>query len=107
MKIQYIQFYIFAILIIFLGTDQLHAQTGPPFAINWVNQIGVSTNGGILTKTVSSAKWTNAGGVSSNILSANTDGWMEFSTFSGADFIIGLAVNNIIDYPEFGNGIRI
>lgn len=76
------------------------------YKVNWINQVGVSINGGILTKTVIGSVWDNAGAVSSNVLAANTDGWIEFSTLSG-DYMVGLASNNTIDLDEFTNAIRV
>lgn len=77
------------------------------YKLNWVNQVGVVTNGSILTKNTPVENWNNAGGTSSSILSANTDGWMEFSTVSNSDFIVGLAVNNVINRNEFSYGIYV
>ena len=80
---------------------------GLGYKINWINKIGVSTSGNILTKTPATNLWTNSGAISSNVLPANVEGWMEFSVESPSDFIIGLAVNNTINYNQFSNAIRI
>lgn len=85
----------------------MQAQPNPTYSINWVNQIGVSTNGGVLTKTSPTGTWSNAGAISSNLLVSNTDGWMEFSAVNGANFRIGLAVNNILGHGQFSNSIFI
>jgi RHS repeat-associated protein len=73
----------------------------------WINVIGAAESGGILTRNIASSAWGNSGGVSSNVLTANTDGWMEFSGNSGDYYIIGFASTNLISNIEFTNGIYI
>ena len=81
---------------------------GLGYEINWINKVGVNTNGDILTKNVTARSFRNSGAVSSNILPANTDGWLEFSTGSNSEFMIGLAVNNIIeDNSQYTNCVQI
>ena len=70
------------------------------YKIHWINQVGVSESGGILTKNVSNESWTS-GAVSSNLLPANTDGWIAFTAINGADYRIGFAVNDVINYSYF------
>lgn len=82
------------------------AQSSGIYSVNWVNQVGVSTSGSQLTKTTTLSIW-NAGATSSNVLSSNNDGWLEFSTASGSDFIIGFAVNNVINSDQLTYGIQI
>lgn len=97
-------FLLAATLLTFLAIKS-HAQTEPTYPINWINQLRVSTNGSILTMTNGSA-W-SAGAISSNVLVSNTDGWIEFSGTSGANYIGGLASTNAIDYNKFANAIFI
>ena len=81
---------------------------GIGYKVNWINKVGVNTNGDILTKSATARSWRNSGAVSSNILPAYTDGWLEFSAGNSADFVIGLAVNNTIeDNTHFANCIQI
>ena len=60
-----------------------------------------------MTKTVGTHTWTHSGAISSNLLPANSNGWMEFTVASSSDFIIGLGVSNNIGHAEFTNGIYI
>lgn len=106
MTSKFLKSYIVA-LIVCCASFQTQAQTGPPYQVNWVNQIGVNQSGNILSKNTPIVLWTNAGAISSNVLPANTDGWMEFTTISNSHFIVGLTVNNVIDLDEFTNGIFI
>lgn len=76
------------------------------YKVNWTNQIGVTRSNGVLTKNINGNVWDNAGAISSNTLTANTDGWVEFSVHDG-DYIIGLAVNNTIDIDEFSHAVRV
>ena len=77
------------------------------YNINWINNQGVSIAGDILTKNINPRTWTNSGAISSNILPANTDGWIEFSVSAKSDFIVGLASNAMLDYTTFDNCIQI
>ena len=77
------------------------------YKVDWINKIGVSTNGDILTKTHIAQTWTTAGAISSNLLPANTDGWIEFHPEINSDFIIGLAINNVIDQSALTYGMRV
>jgi len=85
----------------------IKAQPSSPYSINWVNQTGVSTNGAILTRTTATTGSWNAGAISSNLLSSNTDGWMEFTAVLGADYMVGFASNNILNYSQFAHTIHI
>ena len=85
----------------------IKAQPGPPYSVTWVNQIGVSTNGVIITRTATTGTWSASGAVSANLLQSNTDGWMEFTAVAGNDYLIGLAENNIINYNQFTHSIRL
>lgn len=96
----------FKILSIFLASMYAAVSSkaqSPPYQAYWINQLRVSTSGGILTMT-NGAAW-SAGAISSNVLPSNTDGWIEFSGSSGAHYIVGLASNNAIDYNTFANAI--
>jgi hypothetical protein len=76
------------------------------YKVNWINQVGVTNNNGKLTKTAQGIQWTS-GAISSNILPANTDGWIEFVGVNGHNFRAGLASNNVIDYAQFANSLFI
>ena len=78
----------------------IKAQPSSPYSINWVNQTGVSANGVILTITTAPSRSWNAGAISSNLLSSNTDGWMEFTAVLGADYMLGFAANNVLNYSS-------
>lgn len=77
------------------------------YKVNWINGIGVSVNGSRLTKTQQHYTWVAAGAYSSNILPANTDGFVEFSTESTGGIILGYASNNVIDLTTFTNAFKI
>jgi RHS repeat-associated protein len=77
------------------------------YKLHWVRPINVSDADGILTKTYNVALWTNAGGVASNRIDANTDGWMAFTVKNADHYVVGLANNNNIDYVQFSNAIYI
>ncbi|MBA4057531.1 MAG: hypothetical protein C0490_22640, partial [Marivirga sp.] len=77
------------------------------YTVDWINKIGVTASGSTLYKMPLSSGWTNAGAVSSNLLQADTDGWVEFSVANGSEFIVGLASNNTISNTGFSNGIFI
>jgi RHS repeat-associated protein len=77
------------------------------YKLRWVNPMNVSETDGVLTKTLNSNAWTNAGGVTSNELAANTDGWIQFTVKNRDHFIIGLASSNLIDAAQFSNAIYI
>lgn len=77
------------------------------YKVNWINSQGVSVSGNILTKNVNPRTWKNSGAITSNVLPANTDGWIEFSVDAKSDFIIGLADNAILDHSVFNNAIQI
>jgi hypothetical protein len=77
------------------------------YKVNWINQTGVSNTDGKLTKTSTVQSWSAAGAISSNLLPANTDGWIEFVGVNGANYRIGLAANNRLNYNEFTNSIFI
>ena|GEM_PF-1480826 len=90
------------------------AQPGPPppgpapsYSIKWNDLQGVTISNGILTKTAT-AGWTNGGGNSSNILAANTDGWIEFTVTTERVFFIGFIQKNAAwDYGNFSHAIDI
>jgi RHS repeat-associated protein len=71
----------------------MYAQTTPSvYDVKWQNLVGVSVSGNTVTKT-SAAGW-NAGASSSNVLPANTDGWVEFQYLPAnlsVQFEIGLS----------------
>src|SRR5690606_4103102 len=48
------------------------------YKVNWINSQGVSLSGNVLTKNVNPRTWKNSGAITSNVLPANTDGWIEF-----------------------------
>lgn len=77
------------------------------YRVSWASVAYVTVSGSILTKAQSFYTWNLAGGVSSNVLSANTDGWIEFSAGTNAGCIVGLAANNKIDLTQFNNAIVI
>jgi hypothetical protein len=82
--------------------------------IEWTDLTGISENTGTLTKTASDG-WGNAGAVSSSILSANEDGYLEFTITSlNTDvYAIGLSEKNennhynAIDYAIMYNSRKI
>ncbi len=60
------------------------------YYVQWTNLVGVNYSGNTLTRTISGA-WTS-GASSSNILPANTDGWVEFQANTSANqAMIGLS----------------
>jgi hypothetical protein len=77
------------------------------YKTNWIDAIGVLTNGVDLFKNSTITTWKVSGGSSANLLPANTDGWMEFATQSGTDVIIGLSVNNQVDSEAFSGALHI
>ena len=77
------------------------------YKVNWINAIGVNISGNRLTKTQPFHSWITAGAFSSNTLTANTDGWIEFSGESTGGLIIGLGTNNGIDLTAFTNAFQI
>ena len=77
------------------------------YKINWVNQVGVSASNGVLTKTAQNGSFSSAGAISSNLLPPNTNGWIEFSGVNGADYMVGLAANDVYNYTEFANGVLV
>jgi len=70
---KHILFKCYLILSLLLFAFALHAQ---PYDIIWENGAGVSVSGNSLTKTATTA-WGNSGAGSTQILTANTDGWVE------------------------------
>jgi len=47
------------------------------------------------------------GVISSNFLLPKIDGWLEFTTKVGSDFIIGFATYNTINWNQFANAIYV
>lgn len=72
----------------------------------WTAQANVTTSGTTLTKITGVVIW-HAGGVTTSILPANTDGWIEFPVFSFADFIVGFSTNNTMSNVDFTNALFI
>lgn len=56
------------------------------YRVDWIDETGVSTTGGLVEKTGSSG-W-NAGVISEKVISASADGWYEFEV-TGEDQLLG------------------
>jgi hypothetical protein len=76
------------------------------YKLTWAEVAGVSASNDRLTKTAA-AGWGNAGGNSSNILLANTDGWFEFTADNAHSYLIGFALNSGLNYADFTNAFTV
>ena len=72
----------------------------------WATLTGMSASGGVVTKTAANG-WTNAGAISSNVLAANTDGWVEFVAGTGNSYEIGFSIDPSFNYSDLTNAISI
>jgi RHS repeat-associated protein len=72
----------------------------------WLNHTNATESAGILTKT-SAAGWNAAGANSSNVLPANTDGWIEFVVNQTAStYMVGFGNSpSGFNYLDFRNGL--
>jgi RHS repeat-associated protein len=91
----------FLLILMAVGVGAL-AQT----TVQWIDLSGVTESGNILTKTAASGWTTTSGGRSSNVLPANTDGWVEF-TITNQKVQIGFTNNDIGLAGSFLNAIQL
>jgi hypothetical protein len=82
----------------------LDRKYGLGYAIDWTNVTGATLTNGVITKNSNTV---NSGAVSSNILPANTDGWIEFSAINGTDYFIGFATYDTYAYGTFAHAFSI
>lgn len=118
MKLGLILRYSFLMLII--GAFSAHSQPGDPpppppdpgaptdYIVQWLDLTGVTESNDILTKTATTAAWTNGGAIASNVLQPNTDGWIEYEVTTQRRFFIGFALKNIaLNFSNYSNSIHI
>jgi RHS repeat-associated protein len=79
------------------------------YKLHYTDHYQVTETNGVLSKTGTSG-W-NAGANSTNVLPANTDGWLEFVANSGVTYEIGFGYNFHLtggfSYSDFRNGIAL
>ena len=76
------------------------------YKVNWLEQVGVSVSGSVLTKTAANG-WGNGGGNSANVLPASTDGWVEFPVSIESSYLFGFATNGPFSYTDFVAALNI
>jgi hypothetical protein len=78
----------------------------PPYPIKWRLLHGVADNGGALSP-VGPLNWEDMG-MSSNVLPANQDGWIQFTAQANSNYLIGFSSNEsfYVASVEYGIYIR-